>query len=254
MIIIKSPREVELMKKAGHVVGEVFNALEGNIHPGMSTLDVANIAEKVIRDAGAYPTFLGYGGFSGAVCVSVNDEVVHGIPSSHRILREGDIVSVDVGATLNGYIGDACRTYLVGICSEKAKKLVEVTEASFWEGVSHVRPGARLGDVSHAIQVYCESRGYSIIRDYTGHGVGSHLHEDPYIPNYGQAGTGPVLKEGMCLAIEPMVAEGHFAVRVNKDGWTARMKDGKLSCHYENSIVVTKDGYEVLTMAPKEDK
>ena len=249
MIIIKSPREIELMRKAGEIVGKVFVALEGNIKPGMSTLDVANIAEKVIRDNGAYPTFLNYSGYPGAVCVSVNDELVHGIPSSKRILRDGDIVSVDVGATLNGYVGDACRTYPVGICTEKALRLIEVTKQSFFEGCKHARPGNHLGDISHAIQEYCEKHGYSLPREYTGHGVGAHLHEDPYIPNYGPAGVGPILKEGMCLAIEPMVAEGHFAVRVLKDGWTAKMKDGKLSCHYENSIVITKDGYEILTQA-----
>ena len=249
MIVIKSPREIELMKKAGEVVGKVFVALDGNIKPGMSTLDVANICEKVIRDNGAYPTFLNYSGFPGAVCVSVNDELVHGIPSSKRILRDGDIVSVDVGATLNGYVGDACRTYPVGICKESALRLIEVTKQSFFEGCKYIRPGARLGDVSHAIQKYCEERGYSLPREYTGHGVGSSLHEDPYIPNYGTAGSGPILKEGMCLAIEPMVNEGHFALRVMKDGWTAKTKDGKLSAHYENSIVVTKDGYEILTMA-----
>lgn len=247
MIIIKSPREIELMAKAGHIVGLVFDGIKDKIRPGLSTLDVANMCEKIIRDAGAYPTFLNYEGFAGAVCVSVNDELVHGIPSEHRILREGDIVSVDVGATLNGYVGDACRTYPVGTCQERALRLIKVTEESFFEGVKFARPGAHLGDVSHAIQVYCESHGYSLPREFTGHGVGTHLHEDPYIPNYGPAGSGPVLKEGMCLAIEPMVAEGHFAVRIMKNGWTARMKDGKLSSHYENSIVITKDGYEILT-------
>ena len=252
MIIIKSPREIELMKKAGEVVGKVFLALEGNIKPGMSTLDVANICEKVIRSNGAYPTFLNYSGYPGAVCVSVNDELVHGIPSSKRILRDGDIVSVDVGATLNGYVGDACRTYPVGICKENALRLIEVTKQSFFEGVKYARPGAHLGDISHAIQAYCESHGYSLPREYTGHGVGAHLHEDPYIPNYGPAGSGPILKEGMCLAIEPMVNEGHFALRLMKDGWTAKTRDGKLSCHYENSIVITKDGYEILTQAKEE--
>ena len=249
MIIIKSPREIELMKKAGRVVGLVFEYIKDKIKPGISTKDIADMCEKVIRDNGAYPTFLNYGGFPGAVCVSVNEEIVHGIPSSKRILRDGDIVSVDVGATLNGYIGDACRTYPVGICEEHALRLIAVTEESFFKGCELVSPGARLGDVSHAIQEYLEGQGYSVIREYTGHGVGSSLHEDPYIPNYGVKGTGPVLKEGMCLAIEPMVAEGHFAIRVAKDGWTARTKDGKYSSHYENSIVVTKDGYEILTKA-----
>ena len=252
MIVIKTPREQDLMRKAGHIVALVFEALEGNIHPGMSTLDVANICEKVIRDNGAYPTFLGYYDYPGAVCVSVNDELVHGLPSKHRILREGDIVSVDVGATLNGYIGDACRTYLVGIVPENARRLVRITEECFWEGMKYAHPGARLGDISHAIQAHAEKAGYSVPREYTGHGVGSKLHEDPYIPNYGEAGTGPVLKEGMTLAVEPMIAEGKPQVRVMKDNWTARMKDGKLSSHYENSILITKDGFEVLTML-KED-
>lgn len=247
MIIIKSQREIELMAKAGHVVALVFDGIKDKIRPGLTTQDVADMCEKIIRDAGAYPTFLGYGGFKGAVCVSINDELVHGIPSKHRVIKDGDIVSVDVGATLNGYVGDACRTYPVGICSENALRLVKVTEESFFEGMKFAKPGNHLGDISHAIQSYCESHGYSLPRDYTGHGIGSHLHEDPYIPNYGEAGTGPVLKEGMCLAVEPMVAEGHYAVRVQKDGWTARMKDGKLSSHYENTIVITKDGYEILT-------
>lgn len=247
MIIIKSPREIELMKKAGRIVALCFIELEKSIRPGLSTLDVANICEKIIRENGAYPTFLNYSGYPGAVCVSVNDELVHGIPSAKRILRDGDIVSVDVGATLNGYVGDACRTYPVGICTEKALRLIEVTKQSFFEGMKFAKPGNHLGDISHAIQVYCESNGYSLPREYTGHGVGTHLHEDPYIPNYGASGTGPILKEGMCLAVEPMVNEGHFALRHMKDGWTAKTRDGKLSCHYENSIVITKDGYEILT-------
>ena len=235
------------MKKAGRVVALVFEGIKDKIVPGISTKEVADMCEKIIRDNGAIPTFLNYYGYPGAVCVSVNDELVHGIPSERRILRDGDIVSVDVGATLNGYVGDACRTYPVGICQENALRLIRVTEQSFFEGVKYARPGNHLGDISHAIQQYCEDRGYSLPREYTGHGVGSVLHEDPYIPNYGTPGTGPVLKEGMTLAIEPMVAEGHFAVRVLKDGWTAKMKDGKLSSHYENSIVITKDGYEILT-------
>lgn len=247
MIIIKSPREIELMKKAGHIVGLVFEGIEGKIVPGLSTQDVADMCEKIIRDNNAYPTFLNYSGYPGAVCVSVNDEIVHGIPSKKRILRDGDIVSIDVGATLNGYVGDACRTYPVGICRENALKLVKVTEESFFEGMKYAKPGNHLGDISHAIQTYCEKNGYSLIREYTGHGVGAHLHEDPYIPNYGPAGSGPILKVGMCLAIEPMVAEGHFAIRVMKDGWTAKTRDGKLSSHYENSIVITEDGYEILT-------
>lgn len=247
MIIIKSPREIELMKKAGRVVALVFEGIKDKIVPGISTLDVANMCEDIIRKNGAYPTFLNYSGYPGAVCVSVNDELVHGIPSKKKILRDGDIVSVDVGATLNGYVGDACRTFAVGICKENALRLIEVTRESFFEGVKYARPGMHLGDISHAIQSYCESHGYSLTREYTGHGVGSSLHEDPYIPNVGEPGTGPILKEGMCLAIEPMVNEGGEALRHMSDGWTAKTKDGKLSCHYENSIVITKDGYEILT-------
>ena len=199
MITIKSQREIELMAKAGHIVALVFEGLKDKIRPGLSTQDIADIAEKIIRDNGAYPTFLNYSGYPGAVCVSINEELVHGIPSKHRILREGDIVSVDVGATLNGYVGDACRTYPVGICSPNALRLIKVTEESFFEGVKHARPGARLGDISHAIQEYCEKNGYSLPREYTGHGIGSHLHEDPYIPNYGVAGTGQFSRKECAL-------------------------------------------------------
>ena len=249
MIIIKSPREINLMKEAGRVVGKVFDQLKEKIRPGISTLDIANWCEEIIRNEGAYPTFLNYSGYPGAVCVSVNDEIVHGIPSKKRILRDGDIVSVDVGATLHGYVGDACRTFPVGICKEETLQLIKITEDGFFEGMKYMKPGNRLGDVSHAIQEYCEKNGYGIVREYTGHGVGSHLHEDPYIPNYGTRGSGPLLKEGMCLAVEPMVTQGSFKIRVLSDGWTAKTKDGKLSCHYENSIVITKDGFEILTKA-----
>lgn len=247
MIIIKSPREIELMKEAGRVVALVFEEIKDKIRPGLSTLDIANMCEEVIRRNGATPTFLNYNGFKGAVCVSINEELVHGIPSSKRILKEGDIVSIDVGATKHGYVGDACRTYPVGIVTKEAADLIKTTEESFFNACSIIKEGIHLGDVSNAIQVYCEERGYSLPREYTGHGVGRALHEDPYIPNVGVKGSGPILKEGMCLAIEPMVAMGKPMVKVGRDGWVARMKDGKLSCHYENSIVVTKDGYEILT-------
>jgi methionyl aminopeptidase len=247
MIIVKSPREIELMREAGRVVAKVFDEVGPRLHPGMSTLEIANLAEHVIRREGAYPTFLNYEGYKGAICVSVNETLVHGIPSKHIIIKEGDIVSLDVGATLHGYVGDACRTYCIGKCSTEAQRLVKVTEESFFEGMKMIHPGAHLGDVSHAIQEYCERHGYSLPRDYTGHGVGSKLHEDPYIPNYGEAGTGPILKVGMTLAIEPMVAMGKPDVTVMSDGWTAKMSDGKLSSHYENSIVVTESGYEILT-------
>lgn len=247
MIIIKSPREIELMKEAGRVVALVFEEIKDKIRPGLSTLDIANMCEEVIRRNGATPTFLNYNGFKGAVCISINEELVHGIPSSKRILKEGDIVSIDVGATKHGYVGDACRTYPVGIVTKEAADLIKTTEESFFNACAIIKEGIHLGDVSNAIQAYCEERGYSLPREYTGHGVGRALHEDPYIPNVGVKGSGPILKEGMCLAIEPMVAMGKPMVKVGRDGWVARMKDGKLSCHYENSIVVTKDGYEILT-------
>ncbi|MDR0934706.1 MAG: type I methionyl aminopeptidase [Erysipelotrichaceae bacterium] len=247
MIIVKSDREIALMRVAGKIVASVFKTLEPHLKPGISTQELDEIAEKTIRDQGAYPTFKGYGGFPGAICISVNETLVHGIPSKKIILKEGDIVSLDVGATYQGYCGDACRTYPVGKISEKAAHLIKTTEESFWYGLKKIHEGAFLGTVSHAIQEYNEKRGYSLPRDYTGHGIGSHLHEDPSIPNYGKAETGPILLKGMTLAIEPMVAMGNHHTRVLPDGWTVKMRDGKLSAHYENTIVVTKDGYEVLT-------
>jgi methionyl aminopeptidase len=247
MIIVKSEREIELMRKAGKIVSSVFRTLKPLLIPGISTKELDEIAEKTIRDQGAYPTFKGYGGFPGAICISLNDTLIHGIPSSKIILKEGDIVSLDVGATYQGYCGDACRTYPVGKISEKAAHLIKITEESFWHGIELVREGAFLGTISHAIQEYNELHGYSLPRDYAGHGIGSQLHEDPSIPNYGKAETGPRLLSGMCLAIEPMVAMGKHQTRVLPDGWTVKMRDGKLSAHYENTIVVTKDGCEVLT-------
>lgn len=248
MIIVKSPREIALMREAGQVVAKVFEKLEAIIRPGISTQAIADEAEKTIRSHNAYPTFLGYNGFKGAICVSVNDTLVHGIPSKHHILKEGDIVSCDVGATLKGYVGDACRTYPVGKISAEAAKLVRVTEESFFKAVALIKPGIHLGDISHAIQKHNEDNGYSLPREYTGHGIGQNLHEDPYIPNIGEPNTGPVLKEGMCLAIEPMVAQGKPDVIIKNDGWTVKMKDGSLCSHYENTVVVTSTGYEILTM------
>jgi methionyl aminopeptidase len=247
MIITKSPREIALMREAGRVVAKVFDEVGEHLHSGMSTKEVADLAERVIRREGATPTFKGYGGFPGAICVSVNDTLIHGIPSKKIILKDGDIVSLDVGATLHGYVGDACRTYLIGHVDDETKRLVEVTKQSFYEGMKVVKPGARVGDISNAIQTYVESMGYTLTKDYTGHGVGTHLHEDPYVPNVGTAGTGPLLREGMVIAVEPMVNMGKVDLVVLDDGWTVKTKDGKNSAHYENTIVVTKDGYEILT-------
>jgi methionyl aminopeptidase len=248
MIIVKSPREIELMRIAGKVIAKVFEEIKPFITPGVSTLEISKEAEKIILEAGCTPTFKGYGGFPGAICVSVNDTLVHGIPSNKIILKEGDIVSLDVGATYKGYCGDACRTYLVGTCDCETKKLVTTTEESFFEAMKYAKPGNKIGDISAAIQKYNEDRGYSLPREFTGHGTGRHLHEDPSIPNYGVAGTGVTLIPGMTLAIEPMVAMGSNKTRTLSDGWTVKMKDGKASAHYENTIVITEDGYEILTM------
>ena len=241
------------MRYAASVVVKVFKTLKPMLKSGVSTLELDELAEKVMIENGCKSSSKGYYDFPGAICISVNDTLVHGIPSKKIILKEGDIVSLDVVVNYKGYHADACRTYPVGIIKENAKRLIEVTKESFFEGVSKVHDGAHLGDVSEAIQKYNESHGYSVSKDYTGHGIGSSMHEDPVIPNYGTAGTGPILKEGMTLAIEPMVCEGKSATRVLNDGWTAKTKDGKLSCHYENTILMTKDGYEILTMDESEE-
>ena len=247
MINVKSAREIELMRVAGEVVAKVFQALRPMLKSGVTTEDLDLKAEAVIRANGCTPTFKGYGGFPGAICISLNDTLIHGIPSHKIVLHEGDIVSLDVGATYQGYCADACRTYPVGVTTERAMNLVKITEESFFEAMKVVKEGAKLGDISEAIQKYNESRGYSLPVEYTGHGVGKALHEDPSIPNVGKSGTGPTLLAGMTLAIEPRAAEGKPNVRTLGDGWTVKMKDGKLSSHYENTIVVTKDGYEILT-------
>ncbi len=247
MIIIKSPREIELMRKAGALTAKVFDVVGPLVKPGVSTLYLSEMAEKVITDEGGEAASKGYGGFPGAICTSVNEVLVHGIPSDKRILTDGDIISLDVVVKLNGYHGDACRTYPVGICKEDRLKLIRVTEECFWNAVSKVRDGAYLGDVEHAIQATAEANGYSVPRDYTGHGIGREMHEDPYIPCYGVEGTGPVLRSGMTIAIEPMVMMGKNKLRILKDGWTAVSKDGLPSAHYENTVLVTDDGYELLT-------
>ena len=248
MIITKSNREITLMKEAGRVVGLVFQKLEQLIKPGMSTLDIDAIVESTMLQNGCIPAEKGYYGYPASACVSVNDTLIHGIPSKKIIIREGDIVSVDIVATYKGYSADACRTFKVGTLTERASRLVDVTKEAFFEAMKYVHPGAHLGDISAAIQNYVESHGYNVVREYTGHGIGAHMHEDPSIPNYGIAGTGPVLTAGMALAIEPMVLEGRKDVRTLGDGWTVKSKDGKLTAHYENTVIVTNDGYEIITM------
>lgn len=246
-IIAKSSREIALMKEAGHVVMEVFKGVEPLIKNGIDTLTISQEAEKIMLAHGAKSSSKGYYGYPGAICVSVNDTLVHGIPSKKIILHDGDIVSLDVVVNKNGYHADACRTYAVGVISEKAQRLIDDTTKAWNYAASKIKSGVRLGDISNAIQTYLESRGYSLPTEFTGHGIGRSMHEDPSIPNVGEAGTGPILMEGMTLAIEPMVAIGKPEVRILGDGWTAKMKDGSLSAHYENTIVVTESGYELIT-------
>lgn len=240
------------MEEAGRLLASVFDRLEGEIRPGVSTLALSELADRLIQEGGGVAASKGYGGFPEAICASVNEVLVHGIPSSRTILREGDIVSLDIVVRKAGYHADACRTYGVGVVSEEKKDLIEATRSSFFKGLEECRPGRHLGDVSHAIQSYVESRGYSVSRDYTGHGIGREMHEDPAVPNWGSPGSGPLLRPGMALAIEPMVLMGSPRVRVLKDGWTAVSKDGKPTAHYENTVVVAEDGPLVITLQEKE--
>ena len=247
MISRKSKREIDLMKKAGRIVAIAHKEVKAMIKPGITTADIDALVEKIVRDYDAIPSFKDYGGFPGSACTSINEEVVHGIPSKSRKLKEGDIVKVDIGADFKGYHGDSAWTYPVGRISKEAEKLLEATEASLFAGLSEIKAGKRLSDISHAIQTYAESKGYSVVREFVGHGVGRKLHEDPQIPNYGPAGKGPLLKPGMTLAIEPMINSGTKDVEVQSDAWTAVTQDGKLSAHFEHTILVTKESYLILT-------
>ncbi len=248
MITIKSKSEIEKMRLAGKITGDVLKEIEKHIKPGISTKQLDKIAHDYIVSKGATPSFLNYNGFPGSICASPNDWVVHGIPSKEIILAEGDIISVDVGACINGYHGDAARTFAVGKISDEAKRLIEVTRQSFFEGIKYATNGAKLGDVSAAIQEYVESNGYSVVRDLVGHGIGKKLHEDPSVPNFGHKGRGVKLSAGMTLAIEPMVNAGYEDVCVLDDDWTVVTEDGSLSAHYENTILICKDGCEILTL------
>lgn len=249
MIIIKSDQEIDLMRESGKVTGYILKELENFIKPGISTADIDKFVEDTIRKNGMIPSFKGYGGFPASACVSINDEVVHGIPDKKRILKDGDIVSVDVGSTYKGYVSDAARTYPVGNISDIAQKLIDATRDSFFAGLEYCKVGHRLSDISHAIQVKAESEGFSVIRDFVGHGVGQNMHEDPQIPNYGKAGRGPRLAKGMVFAIEPMICEGGYDVDTLLNNWTVVTVDGKLSAHYENTVVITDGEPEVLTIA-----
>lgn len=247
MVTIKSQREIDLMREAGRVVALAHQEVAKHIKPGVSTDELNRVVENTIRSLGAIPSFLNYNGFPASSCISVNDVVVHGIPSKSQLLKSGDIVSVDIGAILKGYHGDSAWTYACGDISETALHLMKVTEEALFQGLSMVKPGARLSDVSHAIQVYAESQGCSVVREFVGHGIGKVMHEDPQIPNFGLPGKGITLRPGMTLAIEPMINSGRKEVKVLSDNWTTKTIDGSLSAHYEHTVLVTEDGYEILT-------
>lgn len=246
MIICKSAAELELMREAGRIVADTHLLLQKAIQPDITTKELDQIAEEYIRSQGATPSFKGYNGFSGSICASVNDELVHGIPSGRK-LKDGDIISIDIGANYKGYHGDSAWTYGVGNISDTAKKLLEVTERSLYAGLAEAKPDARLYTISHAIQKCVEDEGFSIVREYVGHGVGKELHEEPQIPNYGLPDRGPRLKPGMVLAIEPMVNVGERYVKTLQDNWTVVTVDGTLCAHFEHTIAITPDGYEILT-------
>jgi methionyl aminopeptidase len=250
-IELKTPKEIEKMRVAGRVVGEILEKLSKIIRPGITTKDIDVFSKKYISSSNMVPAFLGVSGvkspFPASACVSINNEVVHGIPSALRALKLGDVVSVDIGVFYEGYYGDGAKTYAVGNVSETAAKLLRVTEQSLCNGIEQALPGNRLGDISSAVQKTAQDAGFSVVRDFVGHGIGRALHEDPQIPNYGKSGTGVKLVSGMVLAIEPMVNVGSYEVCMSDDDWTIVTKDGSLSAHFEHTVAITKDGYEILT-------
>jgi methionyl aminopeptidase len=246
MIIYKSREEIATMDRCNRVVAQILAELKGQVEPGVTTADLDRLAESMCKDAGVRPAFKGYRGYPCVLCTSVNEEVVHGIPSPKKVLKEGDIIGLDFGVVLDGYFGDAAVTVPVGRISREARDLLSVTRESMHKGIQAARPGKRLSDISVAVQTHAESHGYAVVREFVGHGIGTSLHEDPQVPNYGHPGSGPVLKEGLVLAIEPMVNVGGPAVRIHSDGWTASTIDGSLSAHFERSIAITEDGPLVL--------
>lgn len=247
MIFIKNDKEIDLMRAAGKIVAETLLLIEQKVKPGITTKELDRIAEEFIVSKGAKPSFKGLYGFPSALCISVNQVVVHGIPGGY-VLKDGDIVSVDCGAFLNGFHGDAARTFAVGNISEEARKLIRVTEESFFKGIEKAKIGSRLTDISHEIQNYVETNGFSVVKEFVGHGIGKVVHEDPEVPNFGRPDKGPKLVKGMALAIEPMVNVGSFKVKTLNDDWTVVTSDGSLSAHYENTIVILPDGPEILTL------
>lgn len=247
MITLKTAAEIEKMRDAGKIVAEVLALMEENVRPGISTAELDAIAERHIVKSGAIPTFKGYNGFPASICASLNDEIVHGIPRPDRILQEGDIISIDTGATFRGFVGDAARTFAIGEISTEAAKLIEVTKECFYAGMEKATTENRLGDVSHAIQRHAERYGYGVVRELVGHGVGEKMHEPPNVPNFGKSGRGLRLQKGLTIAIEPMIVTGHYAIRVLSDEWTCVTHDGGLAAHYENTIAVTDGEPLILT-------
>lgn len=246
MISLKTKDEIVLMREAGRIVALAHQEVSKHIAPGVSTKQLDKIVEETILKHGATPSFKGYGGFPASICASINDVLIHGIPD-HRTLKEGDIISIDIGANYKGYHGDSAWTYAVGKVSDDVKRLMKITEEALYLGLKEVKPGNRITDISNAIQKYAEANGYSIPRDYTGHGIGKDLHEDPIVPNFGEPGRGPVLKVGMAIAIEPMVNMGVKETKTLMDGWTVKTLDSKLSAHYEHTVIITENGYEITT-------
>ena len=247
MIVCRSTAELERMREAGRLVGEVLTELAAHVAPGVTTADLDAMAEARITQAGATPAFKGYHGYPATICASINDEVIHGIPSGRRMLNEGDVISIDVGAELDGYFGDSALTLPVGQVSEQAATLLRVTEESLYKAIECVRTGGRISDIGHAVQQHVEGYGFSVVREFVGHGIGKKMHEEPQVPNYGERGRGPRLAEGMVLAIEPMVNAGKPSVKVLADGWTAVTTDGSVSAHFEHTVAVTANGPWILT-------
>lgn len=248
MITIKTDAEIAKMRESGKLTRDVLNLIEREIKAGMSTKDLDKIAYDFIKSCGAEPSFLGYAGYPASICASIDDTVVHGIPSDDIIIKEGQIVSIDVGVIYNGWQGDAARTFMVGKVSEEKQKLVKITEECFFKGIENLKDGTPLGDIGYAVQQHAESNGFSVVRALVGHGIGKQMHEDPSVPNYGKKGTGIRLKKGMVIAIEPMINAGTFQVEFLSDGWTCKTKDRRPSAHYENTVAITENGVEILTL------
>ena len=251
MVVLKTRREIELMREAGRISAMALKVAGEAVRPGVSTLEIDTVARKYIESQGAVPNFLGLYGFPATACISINNEVIHGIPSKDRILKEGDIVSIDLGARKNGYNGDNAATFAVGNVSDEAQRLIDTTREALYVGLKQAVPGNRIGDIGHAVQMYCQERGFSVVRDFVGHGIGKELHEDPSVPNYGSPGRGVRLLPGMTIAVEPMINQGTWEVDQLSDGWTVVTKDGKLSAHFEHTVAITKDGECMILTLPE---